>query len=404
MSHGEQFTTTGLDRWQAALDLHVERGAVPGLVALIRRGGAVHVHVAGTMVAGRTAPMQRDTIFRIASMTKPVAAAAAMMLVEEGRLGLDDPVDTFLPELADRRVLKRIDGPLEDTVPAVRPISLRDLMTLRMGLGHIMAQADDYPIRQALTEQVLLMGFPRPQMPPPMDEWIRRVGTLPLMHQPGEQWMYDLGLDVLGVLIARAAGQPLGEFLHDRIFGPLEMKDTGFFVPAEKLDRLATCYGWNGKTGTLDVYDGMEDSQWARCPAFPAASCGLVSTADDYRAFCEMLLGRGIFDGKRLLSPDSVRQMTSDQLTPSQRMAGAVFFGEHSGWGFGMAVNISDGAAHEHPGRFGWDGGFGTSAWSDPGRDLVGILLTQRKMDSPEPPEVFTDFWMATYGALADGH
>jgi CubicO group peptidase (beta-lactamase class C family) len=238
-----------LDRMHDVMAGYVERGEVPGIVTLVCRRGEAHVDAIGRKAAGGRDPIRRDTIFRIASLTKPIAAAAAMILVEECKLRLDEPVDRLLPELAARRVLKHLDGPLDDTVPASRPISLRDLLTLRMGLGYIMA-AGAYPILKAANEQQLLLGPPRPQTLPAPDEWIRRVATLPLMHQPGEKWMYDLGLDVLGVLIARASGQPLETFLSERIFEPLGMKDTGFSVPAAKLDRLKPPSQPNFPTGS----------------------------------------------------------------------------------------------------------------------------------------------------------
>jgi CubicO group peptidase (beta-lactamase class C family) len=199
-------STVRLGRMHDIMAGYVERGDVPGIVTLVSRRGEVHVDAIGMQAVGGSAPMRRDTIFRIASLTKPITAAAAMILVEECTLRLDEPVDRLLPELASRKVLKRLDGPLDDTVPANRPISLRDLLTLRMGLGYIMEPSSAYPIQQAVNAQQILQGPPKPQTLPAPDEWIRRVATLPLMHQPGEQWMYDLGLDVLGVLIARASG------------------------------------------------------------------------------------------------------------------------------------------------------------------------------------------------------
>jgi CubicO group peptidase (beta-lactamase class C family) len=254
---------------------YVERGAVPGIVTLISRRGETHVDAIGAMALGGSTPMKRDTIFRIASMTKPIAAAAALILVEECKLRLDEPVDRLLPELADHRVLKRLDGPIDETVPARRPIIVRDLLTLRMGLGYIL-ESSSYPIQKAANEQQLLLGPPQPQIPPAPDEWISRFATLPLMHQPGETWMYDLAFDVLGVLIARAAEQPLEQFLRERIFEPLGMHDTSFSVPPEKRDRLATSYQAHPETGALDLYDATDEtSQWSRSPAFPSATGGL---------------------------------------------------------------------------------------------------------------------------------
>ncbi len=382
---------------------HVERGGVPGLVTLVSRRGEVHVDAIGRMTVDGGDLMRRDTIFRIASLTKPVTAVAAMILVEECRLRLDEPVDRLLPELAGRRVLKRLDGPLDDTVPAKRPISLRDLLTLRMGIGHIMAPSSAYPIRKALDELRLLPGPPQPQSLPGPDEWIRGVGTLPLMHQPGERWMYDLGLDVLGVLIARAAGQPLETFLRERLFEPLGMKDTGFYVPAEKLDRFPDCYRGHPATGALEIYDAAADSQWSRPPAFPAGSGGLVSTVDDYLAFCRMMLAKGRHgERERILSRPSVELMTADHLTPEQKEGMDIFFGDGSGWGFGMGVVTRRDDLAAAPGRFGWTGGLGTSGYSDPREEMIGILMTQRLMDSPQPPPVFLDFWTSVYQAIDD--
>ena len=179
-----------LGRMREVMAGHVERGEVPGLVALVDRRGEVHVDALGTKAVGGD-PMRRDTIFRIASMTKPVAAVAAMILVEECRLRLDDPVDGLLPELADRRVLKRLDGPLDDTVPANRPITLRDLLTLRLGIGAVMVFPARYPIQLVMDEAGVVPGPDSPSLAP--DEWMKRLGGLPLMHHPGERWMYETG-------------------------------------------------------------------------------------------------------------------------------------------------------------------------------------------------------------------
>ena len=398
----DNFDPSKLDAWRAGMSHHVESGAIPGLVALASRHGEVHVHVAGTLAADGVEPMRRDTIFRIASMTKPVAAVAAMILVEEGVLKLDEPVDNWLPELAHRQVLKRLDGPLDDTVPAARAITVRDLLTLRMGFGYIFANTKGWPIQEAINALGILQGPPHPQALPDPDTWMRGLGALPLMHQPGEQFMYDLGLDVVGVLIARASGKPLDAFMRERIFAPLGMKDTGFHVPAEKRHRLPTSYGANSETGALEVFDSVEHSDWVAPPAFPAAASGLVSTADDYLAFCQMMLNRGNHESVRILSEETVRLMTTNQLSAAQRKANRLFFGRHSGWGLGMSVVVTRGGIQERPGRFGWDGGLGTSAHTDPSSESIGILLTQRNMDSPEPPKIFTDFWTGLYGALND--
>ncbi len=253
-----------LGRMHEVMAGYVERGDVPGIVTLVSRRGETHVDAIGLQAVGGRDPMRRDTIFRISSMTKPLTAAATMILVEECKLRLDEPVDRLLPELADRKVLKRLDGPLDETVPANRPITVRDLLTFRLGFGLVMAPPDTYPIQKAEKEVLLGQGPPSPSTPPEPDEWVRRFGTLPLMHQPGEKWMYNTGSDVLGVLIARASAQPLEVFFRERLFEPLGMKDSGFSVPTAKLDRLATSYWTDPGTGALDLHDEPESGQWSR--------------------------------------------------------------------------------------------------------------------------------------------
>ena len=380
----------------------VERGEIPGLVTLVSRRGEVHVDAIGTRAIGGE-PMQRDTIFRIASMTKPITAAATMILVEECRLRLDAPVDEWLPELANRRVLQRIDSPLDATVSANRPISLRDLLTFRMGFGSVMAMPGTYPIQVAMAEQKIGGdGPPKPDLTPGTDEWMRRLGALPLMAQPGEKWMYNTGSDVLGVLIARVTGGSFEAFLSERIFGPVGMRDTGFHVPPAKIDRLATSYAPNHQTGGLDVFDEAARGQWSRPPDFESGAGGLVSTAEDYAAFCQMMLDKGRHGNERILSRPSVELMTRDHLTAEQKAEARIFFGESAGWGFGMSVVTRHDDLAWTPGRFGWDGGLGTSGHSDPKEEMIGILLTQRMMDSPQPPRVFTDFWTSAYQAIDD--
>ena len=390
-----------LGRMRNVMAGYVERGDVPGIVTLISRRGETHVDAIGAKAFGGSDPIRRDTIFRISSLTKPIAAVGTMILVEECKLRLDESVDRLLPELADRNVLKRIDGPIDDTVPANRPITVRDLLTMRMGFGFILEEVGDCPILTAASERQIVMGPPKPATPLAPDEWLRRFTTLPLMHQPGETWMYDIAFSVLGVLIARAAGQPLETFLRERIFTPLGMSDTGFSVPAADRDRLATCYWTNGETGALEVYDNVYDSQWSCPPAFPDAAGGLVSTIDDYLAFGHMMLAKGKHGSERILSRPSVELMISDQLTSSQRAAAGVFLGDNRGWGFGLSVIIRRDEVSAVPGRFGWDGGLGTSWYADPREELVGILMTQA-LAGPHSPGIDLDFWTSAYQAIDD--
>ena len=384
------FLKKRLDQMHNVMASHVERGEVPGLVTLVSRRGEIRVDSIGRL-AFDGPPMARDTVFRITSMTKPVTAVAAMILVEEGKLQLDDPVDRSLPELANRRVLRRIDAQIFDTVPAKRAITLRDLLTFRSGHGMIPVFPDRYPIQRAIAEAGFAPGPVFPSFPP--DELMRRYGTLPLIFQPGERWLYNAGSEILSVLIARVAGVTFGQFLRDRIFAPLGMTDTAFFVPAEKHHRFATAYGRDPRTKELKVFDRPDSGKFSSPPVFENGAAGLVSTADDFNAFAQMMLDGGALGNERILSRASVELMTRNHISADEKRESQLFLGATRGWGFGMSVfrgmNERDGAQ----GRFGWDGGYGTSWYSDPRERLTGILLTQRLMDSPQPPRTITDFW-----------
>jgi len=390
-----------LERMRQVLSGHIEQKNMPGLVALVSHHHDVHVETLGTLAFNNPAPMERDTIFRIASITKPITAAAAMILVEECKLRLEDSIEPWLPELANRRVLKSISSELDDSVPALRAITLRDLLTYRMGFGSVMARPNTYPIQKFIREyRIGGDGPPLPSQAPRMDEWLQKLGSLPLLAQPGERWMYHVSGDVLGALIARVSGQSLGTFLRQRIFDPLGMKDTAFHVPPEKIHRLPTCYFSNRQTGGLDSFDDSANSSWSSEPPSESGGGGLVSTIDDYFAFSSMMLNKGRHGREQILSRATVELMTSDQLTPEQRAGSEIFLGKQSSWGFGMAVDIGRNEIFHNPGRFGWTGGLGTTAYTDPAEGMIGILFTQRLMDSPEPPKVFDDFWTLAYGAM----
>lgn len=391
---------TRLHRLHDAMAGHIERGLLPGIVTLVSRHGETHVDVIGTMDVDGSRPMSRDTIFRIASMTKPIIAAATLILIEECRLRLDDPVAEHLPELADPQVLQSVNAPVDDTVPAIRPITTRDLLTFRSGHGMLFGPPDQYPIVAALTERGLGFGPPAPAKSLPPDEWLRRLGELPLIAQPGEKWLYNTGSDILGVLIARVTGQPLEAFLRDRLFTPLGMHDTSFSVPAAKLDRLPTSY--MGEEG-LPVWDPATGGQWTAPPPFPSGAGGLVSTADDYHAFATMLLNNGRHGTERILSRPAVQTMTTDQLSPATKAISGFFPGyfDHQGWGMGVAVITGRDNLSATPGRYGWDGGLGTSWWSDPAEDLTGIMLHQRAEFHPVS-KPYLDFWTSVYQAIDD--
>ncbi|HEY6379202.1 MAG TPA: serine hydrolase domain-containing protein [Candidatus Dormibacteraeota bacterium] len=303
----------GLTRLSEVADAHVGDDKVPGLVALVARGDQVHVEALGSLTIGGPA-VKRDSLFRIASTTKPITGAATLALVDEGLLALDEPVDRLLPELANPRVLRRMDGPLDDTTEAGRAITVRDLLTFTFGFGMVMEMfmaPEPWPVVRAATGLHLsIIGPPNPAEQPDPDTWIAALGSLPLLAQPGERWLYSTGASVLGVLLTRAAGQPFADVLRSRILAPLGMADTAFWVT--DIGRLATAY--------LPTPDGLQvwdapDGQWSRPPAFGDGAAGLVSTADDLLAFARALLRCG----DPVLTAESVRQMTRDQLTVEQK-------------------------------------------------------------------------------------
>jgi CubicO group peptidase (beta-lactamase class C family) len=364
--------------------------------------GREHVEVIGTVGFDSKTPIQRDTIFRLASMTKPITAVAAMILVEQCKLRLDDPVDEWLPELKDRRVLRTIESPLDDTVPAKRSITLRDLLTFRSGYGEVGFLSPTCPLQKAMVEARLpLSTWP---VSGTADDFMTRLGKLPLAHQPGERWLYHMGCEILGVLIARVSKTSLATFLREQIFDPLGMKDTGFYVPTEKIDRLPPCYGRDYSTGRIVVLHEGQGGSFARAPDFEAGGGGLVSTIDDMLAFGLMMLNKGAYGTQRILSRPSIELMTMDHLTPAQKAASPFFedFWNSRGWGFGMGVITGRNDVSDTPGRFGWDGAFGTSWHVDPQENLVGIFMTQRRPDVLDIADFIRDFWTSAYQLIDD--
>ncbi len=369
------------------LQTYVGNGSVPGAAGLMTHGDRVEVAAAGPADVDGTSPMARNSIFRIASITKPITAAAVMMLVEDGRIALEDPVRQWLPELASPAVVRTPASPVDDVVPAVRPITVADLLTSRAGYGF----PSDFSLPAVgLLFSELKQGPPQPQLVAAPDEWMAALSRIPLLQQPGEAWLYNTCSDIAGVLIARVSGRPLPEFLAERLFGPLGMVDTGFDVPAGKLDRF-TSYYRTDPAGGLELVDAP-GGQWSSLPAFPSAAGGLVSTVDDWHSFARMLLPGGRGDGRQLLSAASVRQMTTDQLTQPQRDASRLFL-EGQGWGFGGSVDVEAIDPWNVPGRYGWVGGTGTAAHITPSTGTVSILLSQLEMAGPTAPALMRDFW-----------
>ena len=391
------FSSKRLARVRELLERHVRAGFVPGAVAVLARRGETHIEATGTLAfegAGSRTPMAGDTICRMGSMTKPIVAACAMTLVEDCTLRLDDPVDDLLPELAGVAVLADPDGPLTATVSAKRPITLRDLLTYTLGTGMVLAEPATVPIADALNA----LG----ELPP--DEWMHRLGALPLVHQPGERWMYDTAADVTGVLIARATGRSFGDALRERICDPLGMKDTAFSVSGESIGRLATAYERdNAATGEPVVDDGP-DGRWSRPPSFEGGGGGLVSTADDYLAFASALLAGGTHDGERVLSRPSVTLMSSDHLTPAQKAVSGFWPGyfDTMGWGFGMSVRTRRTHLGPSVGSYGWPGYYGTAWYNDPAEDMTAILIMQRAHAGDQRLPRAHDFWTTVYQAIDD--
>jgi len=364
-----------LKRLSNGLREYVERGEVAGLVAMVfRKGVLAHCDVLGCQDIETREPMRRDSLFRIASMTRPVTSVAALMLIEEGRLLLDDPIARWLPEFANPQVLRAPNGALDNVTPAQRGITVRDLLLHRSGLAYpVTAQG---PLAQALfgfNAEVLPTGDP--------DAWLKQLGTLPLMFEPGARWHYGLSTDVLGLLVGRVAGCSFEDYLSERIFDPLGMHDTRFRVRPQDANRMTVGYAVDEARGQLVAHDHPERRVW-NPTGFPSGGAGLISTADDYLKFARMLVANGRHEGKRLLSRPSIELMTTDFLTREERET--PFMGIPGYWaaqGFGLGVSVVDNAAHQATlgsvGRYGWPGAYGTTWLADPREDMVCLLMVQ---------------------------
>ncbi|TCK38526.1 CubicO group peptidase (beta-lactamase class C family) [Paraburkholderia sp. BL8N3] len=402
------FDPERLARVTGAMQRFVESGDVAGIVTLTwRRGEIAQADALGWRDLETRSPMTRDTLFRIASMTKPVTSAAALMLVEDGLLDFQSPVSAWLPELANVAVLTSPDAPLEHTEPLRAPITLLDLLTHRAGFAyHFTAEgalADAY--------ERVFNGFDMMVDP---GRWLEHVAELPLMFQPRTRWHYGIATDVLGALIQRVAGMPLGEFFRTRIFEPLGMHDTGFIVTADKTGRLSTSYAFDAANRQLVVEDHPASSRWINAARFQSGGGGLVSTADDYLRFARLLLGRGRLQGDaaertqgpRLLSHKSVDLMRSNFLTAEERRIPAFGYPVWESQGFGLGLAIIDdparqqSAGYRSAGSFGWPGALGTSWFADPVEDMIGLLMIQRRSEDPFP--LAREYERILYDAIDD--
>ena len=360
---------------QTSIVQAAEAGLLSGAVTLVwHRGNVVQVNEIGYRDVEAKLPMQRDTIFRIASMTKPVTVAAAMTLVEEGKLALSDPVSRWLPELADMRVLVDPAGPLDHTVPAQRPITIDDLMTHRSGLAYVFSVGG--PLSRAYGQVSLRQD---------QDHWLAEVARLPLVHQPGDRLTYSHATEVLGIAVSRIAGKPLHTVLAERIFTPLGMPDTGFFISPDKRGRAATMYRLDADTGLQ--HDAMGPIP-VREPRFCQGGAGLVSTVDDYLRFVRMLLAGGEVDGVRVLSTESVRLMRDNRLTEEQKRVPFLGMPYWVGRGFGLNLSVVTDPSKSAqlfgpggPGTFSWPGAYGTWWQADPSNELILFYLIQNYPD-----------------------
>ena len=363
-----------LDNVWRSLDERVASGWAPGIVAGVRHRGQTQFYATGTYdFAGEagSVPMTENTPFRIASLSKIVGMALTAQLIGDGLLELDDQIAEWMPELADRRVLRSPDGALDDTVPAEREITVRDLLTFTSGMG---LQFESTPYSRELNP------FAVGPLPPPfgIHEYLDRIAALPLAHQPGERWMYHTSSDVLGILLSRVSEKPLHELLLGEITGPLGLSHTGFFTE----ERLPSQYWVHG--------EGLEvaaeyDRAFSAEPAFESLGGGLVSTVPEFVSILT-----AIAEGD-IAPAELVRQATTSQLDAGQQLGLAELAGTGVGWGWCTSVETGRPHPWSAPGRWGWTGGSGTSAYVDPSRDLIGVVMSQRFMTGPQ--EAFDYFW-----------
>lgn len=377
------------DRVRTRVSQLTEDGEIPGATwALIEgRGDGRRVHLESF---GAYAD---DSIFRVASLTKPIVGVLTAALVEDGVLSLVDPVDRWVPELADRQVLRTPDADLEDVVPPSRPLTVADVLEMGAGLGWGPA-VEGTPLQRAQVDRQLESTWQPCPLDP--DEWVRRLGAVPMAHQPGEGWLYQMSYDLLTVVLERAARMGLDELLAARLLGPLEMAETGWTVSPAQLDRVPAQYFPNRAGERVEVAP-VADSSLLERPAFRSAATGLLSTAHDLARFIELLLDDGAGPHGRLLPAAALHHLSQDRLTDGARPMAAADLGPTLGWGHGVAIDLEPQFPGSHAGRFGWHGGTGTSLWVDPTAAVGAVILTQHGMGGTTGADYVESFFSAVH-------
>ena len=373
-----------LERISDTAQRFIDEKQLAGAVTVVaRRGKVAHFEAYGMMDLAANKPMEKDTIFRIYSMTKPIAAAAVMMLCEEGKLQFNAPVSTYLPELGESKVAAAADTETLTLIEANRDMTVRDLMRHTSGLpGAARYMAGQTAVDKRYREEGLHLLHECN-----LQEMVARLGRIPLLYQPGTKWHYSIAADVLGRLIEVVSGQPFDVFLAERIFQPLGMIDTGFYVPAEKINRFASMYGPKSEGGlqTIDAPEGgtghVSENSFREKPKFLSAGGGLVSTAADLARFCLMLSSKGVLAGKRLMKTESVESMTRNHLPAHLIPLDKKPEARYAGLGFGLGVSVrvqqTDWIPTSQVGEYGWIGGASTEFWISPRDELVAITLAQ---------------------------
>lgn len=366
----------------------VSRMAVPGAVWAVIGGPRQNVEI------GAAGPLRTDTIFRIASVTKPIVAALTLRLVDEGLFGLDDPIDRWMPEFAGRRVLRERGAALDDTVAAERATTVRDLLQMGSGLGWDMKATPTDPLSTEYAHRGLVSAWQPADVRP--DRWAELAGSLPMTHQPGRGWLYQFSFDALTVLLERATRRRLDLVLREKLFDPLDMTDTGYSVEMKNVDRVPSAWFPNRRGEYVEVAPNG-DPRLMNVPVFRSGATGLLSTAADLAKFAQMLLRGGQGPRGPIISASSFAALTTDTLSEEATAMAHEFLEPAVGWGLGVGIDTTARFARSHPGRFGWDGGTGTSLWVDPVSGVGGVLLTRQGMGTPEPPEYLGAFWSAVH-------